>query len=114
MRTKIIKKYKGLGDNYLAFDWAINLFLLEKGKINRSEKGLLTIGSNGMSSKKNYVKSYRNSLLDLFFPFKKLTIYLYKLTRKCSFKCKLKTLIFVLKLNAKVFYWELSKIILKN
>ena len=68
MRTKQIKEFDLLGNNYFGLDWFIDLYLAMNGCINRSVDGLFVIGRHGMSQQKNYFRQYRHKPVEFIFP----------------------------------------------
>ena len=73
-RTKILKKCPFVGENFLARDWAIVIFLLRYGNINRIKDGFIIIGTHGISNT-NPWKPFRTNIFYWLFPLFKLIYY---------------------------------------
>ena len=90
IKTSKLKKCPYLGELFFAFDWAINIFILENGPIKRLKKGSIMIDDKGISNSYDLKKTFVNSFLDRIFPFRKLLFYTLKGINKCSFSFKIK------------------------
>lgn len=99
IRTDILKQYPYHGEICLGGDWKINIYLLSKGNIHRSEKGLMTSGAFGVSSSKNAWSPYRTNIICWIFPFHKFSSYTLNLSSECSFIWKVQLGVKLLKLN---------------
>ena len=104
IRANIIKKCDVVGkDSFLGQDWAIILFVLKNGKINRVNKGFILFGPNGISSKPDYLKKQgiRHSFIEKIVPFYKLFQYVMTI----DFKINLYKLLYVFfRINSKVHF----------
>lgn len=100
MRTQDIRRCDLLGKNFLGFDWAVNLYLVKLGQINRATGGRLVLGRNGMSNSGNTWRSFRKSLLSWPFPFYRFSLYAWHLTADCRFCWRIKLARRLLKLNS--------------
>ena len=98
IRTNILKKYK-LDKAYFASDWVLIINLLSNGNFNRLDKGELVLGSKGDSNQSDFFKKFRTSLIDWFFPFRRLIIFTLNLIKDRAFFFKLKILSYLLKSN---------------
>jgi len=99
MRTDVLKKCDLVGQHFIASDWAIDLFMALKGPINRSDKGLTTLGAKGISNQRSSYKSFRNHPIELIAPFYKLSKILVRWSRNYSLLNRIEIYKFLLKLN---------------
>lgn len=108
-RTDIIKKCDVLEkDSFLGQDWAIILFLLKFGNINRVKNGFILFGPNGMSSKPEYIKNLRYSIIDYILPFHTF----FKYVMSLDFKVNSVSLCFIFfRVNFKIHLVSLSQYI---
>ena len=79
-RTNILRGCEIIGHSFIAADWALDLYLVSKGKINRTESGVAVFGVKGISRGSGAYKAFRNDSIELLFPFYRLTRYINKLT----------------------------------
>ena len=80
IRTEIIKNYEQFYSSSFAVDWGVHLFLLSKGEINRTKKGLAVFGF-GISTTKDSWKKMRQKPIEIFIPlyyFSKYTLCIIK------------------------------------
>lgn len=101
VRTNVLRSCEIVGQTFVAADWAINLFLASRGKIKRISVGYTVFGVNGFSSGSDAYKAYRNSCIELFFPFYRLTCYVFNLTRYFPLGKRLAILHTLIRLNIK-------------
>ena len=99
MRSDIIKSCDILGSDFLAFDWAINVFLLKNGKINRTQSGALILGAKGYSNGPNKWKTHHRGIINWFFPLYTFSEYVWKVTGGKSIAFRLNILGMLLRLN---------------
>lgn len=81
VRTDLLRGCEIVGKSFIAADWAIILYLASRGRLNRCLEGLMIIGTEGVSSKRNVFKLFRNSPIELllpFYTFSKITLDLIK------------------------------------
>lgn len=107
MRTGAIRECSLLGENFLGFDWAIDLFLAQQGQINRTSRGQLILGRKGLSNSGNPWRTFRNSLLAWPLPFYRFSFYAWRLTAGCAWRWRMKLLARLLKLNRQSAYHQL-------
>lgn len=88
-REVIIESDALLNGEYLGGDWAFILDLARKGKLKRLKYGEVILGKNGVSNSTNIFRIYRKSLLDWLFPFRRLTCFLYTISKGYSNNAKL-------------------------
>ena len=99
MRSQTLKKFPFHGERFLAFDWALDIFMASEGKIYRTGKGLLTLGTFGLSNSKNAWSPFRTNIICWIFPFHKFSSYMLNLSSECSFIWKVQLGVKLLKLN---------------
>ena len=61
--------------NYMAWDWIVNLLILENGDFNRLKKGYLKSTHGGISTRPNYLFNSSDNLIHKIFPFYKFTTF---------------------------------------
>lgn len=89
VRLKILRECKFLSSNFLAIDWAIILFLLSQGPINRTKSGYIIFSRGGASQQVAAYKSAQNEKLEMFIPFLHFGVYAWKLGRSLSMSKRL-------------------------
>lgn len=107
MRTKVIRECDLLGENFLGFDWAIDLFLAKQGQINRASHGQLILGRKGLSNSGNPWRTFRKSFLSWLLPFYQFSFYAWRLTAGCGLRWRMKLVARLLKLNRQSAYHQL-------
>lgn len=104
MRTEVIRQCPVVGRNFLAADWAIDLFLASHGNIHRTEKGLTIFGVHGVSSRSGFYRAFRQSSIERFLPFYRMSLYTLKLTAHRPLKVRMQYLKILFKLNMRAVY----------
>ena len=99
---------------FFGADWAINLHLLKKGNFHRASKGLLTLGSNGVSKSIDPWAVFRNSPVELIFPFYRLNKFIVKEITTFSNREKFLIYLKLIKLHLSVIHMPLKSFILEN
>lgn len=99
IRTKTLRNCEVLGQSYLAADWAVNLYLASKGKLNRTASGYTIFGVNGVSNSSGAYKAFQNNAVEFLLPFYRLTRYVISLTASLLLGQRLKIIFILLKLN---------------
>lgn len=61
--------------NYMAWDWIVNLIILENGDFNRLKKGYFKTAYGGVSTRKNYLFNQDSNYIHKVFPFLKFSIF---------------------------------------
>jgi glycosyltransferase involved in cell wall biosynthesis len=84
VRTEVLRGCEFVGKSFIAVDWAINLYLASRGRLNRCSEGLMIIGTEGASNRRNAFKVFRNSPIELFLPFYGLSKVTLDLTKELS------------------------------
>jgi glycosyltransferase involved in cell wall biosynthesis len=103
-RTQILRRCELIdnifpGFDWLAFDWALNLFLASKGKINRTQNGYTIFGVTGISSNVDIYKKFNKSPIEWFLPFYRLSGFVLDLTRSLEYWQRVWIIIILAKLN---------------
>lgn len=101
IRMDELKKCEVIGQSFTGADWAIDLYLISKGPINRTKQGLLVIGLGGLSTSADAYKHFRNSRLEFFVPFLKMGRYAIRYTRAANFLTRIYVLGAVVQVNVR-------------
>lgn len=101
IRADILKACNIVGQSFIAVDWAINLYLISRGNIYRTKKGLAIFGTKGISSRTNFYRIYRTHAVEILIPFYFLSCHALKLSKEFSLKDKVRLLIVLFNLNLK-------------
>lgn len=107
VRTSVLRACTVLGQSFIALDWAINLHLASRGKLNRTESGYTVFGVNGVSSTSNAYRIFRNDFVELFIPFYRLSKYVFQLTAGFTLRQKLRIAFILIRLNIFADYDQL-------
>jgi glycosyltransferase involved in cell wall biosynthesis len=99
IRTDILRNCNVVGKTFLASDWAIDLYLASKGKINRTKDGYAIFGVQGASSASDVFKTSRNDGIELLLPFYRLARYVTDLTTSFPLGQRVRIILILLKLN---------------
>jgi len=102
-RSEILKKCPNLNVEFLAYDWAINIFMINHGKINRSRKSYILIGTEGTSNVNNFVKKAQIRKIEFFIPFYKFSILMIRYLENLKIKEYIYIIYYLFKLNLGVF-----------
>tara|TARA_R100001143_G_C3359601_1_gene134670 strand:+ start:4842 stop:5711 length:870 start_codon:yes stop_codon:yes gene_type:complete len=105
-RTDVIKKNPYMGKDFIAADWAIDLFVLSHGPIARQKEGRIMSSIGGVSQSGNHFKNYRKSVVDDFFPMYQFTKEIKHLLKPLSIREKLKIRSMIFKFNH-IYYNEI-------
>lgn len=73
MRINVIKQCHWLNEEFMAWDWAVVLFLASNGEINRTQNALCIFGVNGISNSKEKYAGYELNRFTRHIPFWKFT-----------------------------------------
>ena len=104
VRTEALRSCEIIGHSFLAFDWAIDLYLASCGKIHRTSEGYTVFGVRGVSSSAGAYKAFRNNLIELPFPFFRLTLYVFRLIGSFPFRQRMKIIRTLARLNLKAAF----------
>ena len=99
MRRKNIEFCEEVGGSYAANDWSINFFLLSKGRINRTKKGLVVFGKDGRSFNSNPWSNFRSKRIEALIPIYEFSKYALSLMRILKISNWLKVFYELFKLN---------------
>lgn len=102
IRTSALRNCPVVGQSFYAADWAINLYLASKGKLNRTESGYTIIGIKGISSGSESYRAFRNEFIELFVPFYRLGEYVRTFTAGLNAREKIRITFILIKLNIRV------------
>jgi glycosyltransferase involved in cell wall biosynthesis len=99
-KKKVLEKCSVVKQNFFAGDWAIMLFMIGNGKINRDLKSNIIFGTSGISYKKNSYTQITNAKTPKF-PLLKFSLYLLKFIflKNMKFRSKIYMLFWILKKN---------------
>ena len=106
IRTNMLRNCEVLGQSFIGADWAINLYLASKGKLNRTASGYTIFGVKGVSSSSGAYKAFRNDHVEIFIPFYRLSKYVIQLTNGFTLRQKLRMALILVKLNISADYGE--------
>lgn len=104
MRKEALKDCRAVGAHFFGADWAVVLHLAYKGKLNRTPDGWVTLGKAGVSQSRNIFRAYRQSRLDFYCPFARLSRFTWALSRNLSVSDRNKIALALLKINIKAFF----------
>ena len=99
IRRKTLAEYKHHGEYFFAADWSLIMYLISKGKINRTENELITFGVNGISSSKDAWRTFRTHIVCWALPFYKFSLHTLNLKLNVTKRYKLLLLLKLIKLN---------------
>ncbi len=69
IRRNALKDCPFITSHFLANDWALVLFLADRGKLHRTEEGYVIFGTQGQSNSANVFRVFRKTFIDWFLPF---------------------------------------------
>ncbi|EKD98858.1 MAG: hypothetical protein ACD_23C00233G0001, partial [uncultured bacterium] len=104
MRKDAIKDCRAVSAHFFGADWAVVLHLACKGKLNRTTEGWVTLGKAGVSQSRNIFRAYRQSRLDFYCPFARLSQFTWALSRNLPVSDRNKIALALLKINIKAFF----------
>lgn len=102
-RRDAIAGWEMLGEHFLGSDWALILHLIGIGKLNRSTRGWVTLGAEGVSNSRDIFAIFRRTLFDWLLPFNRLSLYVWTLLEGATARQKLAIARRLLRLNAQAF-----------
>lgn len=108
IRTDVLRTCEVVGQPFLGTDWAIALYLASRGKMHRTQAGMMVSGAHGMSNSANAWKQYRANVLSWFFPFHKVSLYTLKLTAHRPLKVRMQCLKILFELNTRAAYDQIN------
>ena len=104
IRTEVLRACEVVGQPFLGTDWAIDLYLASKGKMHRTQHGLMVSGAHGISNSANAWKRYRASPVSWLLPFHKVSLYTLKLTSHRPLMVRMQYLKILFELNMRAAY----------
>ena len=104
MRKDAIGDCRAVNAHFLGADWAVVLHLACKGKLNRASEGWVKLGKAGASQGRNIFRAYRQSCLDFYCPFARLSKFTWALSRNLPVSDRNKIALALLKINIKAFF----------
>ncbi|NWF37940.1 glycosyltransferase [Mariprofundus sp. NF] len=114
IRTDVLRGCNMIGQSFIAADWAIDLYLASKGKVNRTKNGYEIFGVKGISRGSAAYSEFRNHVIEVLLPFFRLTKYVVNLTDDLSFKQRSRILLILMKLNLSVAFVQLRRTFFKS
>jgi len=81
IRTDVLKGCDAIGKTFLGADWAVNLYVASRGKINRTAQGAMISGARGISSERNSWRAFRAQSFEWALPFFHFSLYALQLSR---------------------------------
>jgi glycosyltransferase involved in cell wall biosynthesis len=111
VRTEVLRGCESVGKLFIGADWAIDLYLASRGRLNRCSEGLIIIGNEGASSKRNAFKVFRKNPLELFVPFYGVSKITLDLTKQLSPKHRLVIAAKLAKVNFQALIIKLKMVI---
>ncbi len=106
IRTNVLRDCAVIGQEFFAVDWVINLHLASQGKIHRHTDGYTVFGINGVSRSNDPYKIFRSKLIELPFPFYRLTRYTIELSKVLPVYQRLSIIRILVKLNARTLNYR--------
>ena len=111
IRTDVLRGCDVIGRSFIAADWAIDLYLARQGEIYRTSEGLAVFGIHGVSNGSDAYKAFRNSKIELLFPFVAMTWYALGLTRGLPLLCRAKMIVILTRFNVSVAYGQIRSVL---
>lgn len=98
-RANLVKDFNFDEFETLGGDWLYNTYLLSKGDICRTKKGMTTFAKDGISNSNQRFSNFRKNIFNWIFPFYDFSIYMWKLSYSFSIKQKFLLFYSLLRLN---------------
>lgn len=105
-RMEVIRGCPYLGKNFLAADWAMNLYVLSHGPIARIGKGYILNSRGGASESDSHFRNYRQGIIDDVSPMFRFYRETRKLYRSLTVREKVAIFNRIMKFN-EIYYTEL-------
>ena len=103
MRIDVIRQCHWLSEEFIAWDWAVILFLASNGEINRTQDALSIFGANGVSNSKEINSLYGLNKFTRHFPYWKFSKKSIKIVKPSWSFLYLIFFVTLFKLNFRVF-----------
>jgi len=99
VRTDVLRGCEFIGQPFIGADWAVNLYLVSNGKVNRVKEGLILSGTKGISNSSNAFSAFRNHLIEWVLPLFEVTRITLRLIKDFPVKQKIKILLVLGEVN---------------
>jgi len=99
IRTDMLRGCEFIGQSFIGADWAVNLYLVSNGKVNRVKEGLILSGTKGISNSSNAFSAFRNHLIEWVLPLFEVTRITLRLIKDFPVKQKIKILLVLGEVN---------------
>lgn len=109
IRVSTLRNCPLLPQSFFGWDWAIDLFLVSEGKINRASTGYTIFGVRGVSMGPGIYKAFRNDYIEFVIPFYRISKYTLYLSKGFDTREKIRVLVILMKLNMSVNYSRISQ-----
>jgi glycosyltransferase involved in cell wall biosynthesis len=106
MRIDVIRQCVWLSEEFIAWDWAVVLYIASHGEISRTQNALTIFGAKGVSNSEEKYSGYGLKKFARHFPFWKFTKKSLKIIRPTWSFLYLIFLVSLFKLNFRVFLEE--------
>ena len=87
---------------FFAADWAIDIFIASKGKINLTDEGFTLFNAEGESKKSDHLKRSRIKHIEYYVPFYGLSIFVFRLIKQLTLLNRLSIVMILIRLNIKI------------
>lgn len=94
-------------ENFLAMDWAFDLYLLSRGSIHRTNSAPVMFGVNGASGSADIYALLRTRWVEVFLPFFVVSAYALSLTRHWTLRARARLFVVLADLNLRTTYGRL-------
>ena len=104
IRLEQLKKCPLLKESvvFFAADWAIDIFIASKGKINLTDEGFTLFNAEGESKKSDHLKRSRIKHIEYYVPFYGLSIFVFRLIKQLTLLNRLSIVMILIRLNIKI------------
>ncbi len=103
MRREAVRDCRHVSRSFLGADWAVVLHLAARGKMNRTDKGWVILGSRGVSATQDILAIFRKGWREWLMPFHELTGIAWDLARSYPAPARLRLATGLAVLNGKAF-----------
>ena len=111
MRRNAIADCPFLEETFFAWDWAVDIYLLNQGEIHRSRNGLITLGTGGLSLSSKRFQAFGLMGLKRVFPLSKFNLKVYNIVKNYGFREKWQIYFSLITLNKGLLMWELKNLL---
>lgn len=99
IRTEAIRSCPFIPELFFGWDWAIILHLANQGNIHRTNSGLATFGTQGVSKQKDVYEFHGVTGIWKLFPFYRFNLKVFQITRSWSSRERIAVYFLILRLN---------------